>query len=99
MSRKSSGVVHVPIGAYAPTYSPGSKRRRHEAQLAEMARTVASGAEVKDAFLRKQAEAWGVAPEDVDLWISNPAGYSDLLEQREKDKDDAARAAVEGGAA
>lgn len=59
-----------------------------------------------DEIMRKQAPAWGVLPDDVDLWLSDPDAYVRLLKQRrdeaaaeQKQRDDEARIAVEGDTA
>ena len=91
--------VRVPIGAYAPNYRPGSKRRAHEAAIRLEQETGEQSRATLDTLMREQALKWGVAPEDVDLFITNPAAYRAMMDERERVKDEAARNAVEGGAA
>ncbi|WP_375597606.1 hypothetical protein [Devosia sp. Naph2] len=99
MARQGRGFVEVPIGAYGPDYRPGSKRRRHEAELAQIAKTQAADNTSWRETQRKLAIGWGVAESDVDLFLDDPAGYRAMMDERERAKDEAARAAVEGGAA
>lgn len=52
-------------------------------------------------FLRSMASAWGVEPEDVDLWLGDPDAYRAKIDLNEnaatrKIKDMEARVAVEG---
>ena len=99
MARRGSGVVRVPTGAYAPTYSPGSKRRQHLAEMAQLAKTKEDGDGSWRETKRKMALGWGVAEADVDLFIDDPTAYRAMMDEREKAADEQARSAVEGGAA
>lgn len=50
-----------------------------------------------DGILREQAVSkWGVAPEDVDKFMSDPDGYRNQQRVAERRKDREARIAVEG---
>jgi hypothetical protein len=53
----------------------------------------------RDDFMRSMAASWGVAPEDVDLWINDPVAYRHKIDQQRaltKIEDRKARTAVEG---
>ena len=68
MARKSSGVVRVPIGAYGPTYSPGSKRRAYEAARRNAVVLTPEEAEAKSLANQKWAE------EQIAKLMSRPIG-------------------------
>lgn len=98
-----AGTVRVPVGAYAPNYSPGSKRRRQQADLATLSKSVKDGQPKWEAMQREMAAKWGVAEEDMDLFMNEPDAYRAKMDQHhsqnralEKLVDREARIAVEG---
>jgi len=104
---RGSGLQKAPVGAYGPDYRPGNRKHAQEAARLRLERLRPIGAaEAKaknDQFLRDHAIAWGVAPEDVDLFVSSPDVYRDEIARRAtaarsaaKIADHYARVAVEG---
>ena len=101
------GLTRIPAGAYGADYRPGNRGYRQEAaRLREEHLRPIKAAEAKaknDQFLRDHAVGWGVAPEDVDLFVSDPEAYRAEMERRAaaarsdaKVQDFYARVAVEG---
>lgn len=103
MAMRGRGFVQVPIGAYAPTYRPGSKRRKQEAERESIRQSKANGDAIMDKLMRQMGASCGVAEEDMDLFVKDPNAYGELIQQRkaqaraiEKLADREARIAVEG---
>lgn len=102
MTKARFRLVHVPAGAYGPSYSPGSAKRRRAEELAHNHKTPEQLQAQKAGERRAMREVglgWGVAPEDIDLWIDDPAAYRAMIAQRralEKIHDQRARTSVEG---
>ena len=101
------GLTRIPAGAYGADYRPGNRKYRQEAARLreEHLRPIkAAEAQVKhEKFLRDHAAGWGVAPDDVDLFVSDPEAYRAEMERRRtaarseaKIADHYARVAVEG---
>lgn len=102
MTKARFRLVPVPAGAYGPSYSPGSAKRRRAEELARNQKTpeqlqVQTAGERE--VMRGIGLGWGVAPEDIDLWIDDQEAYRVMIAQRralEKIHDQRARTSVEG---
>jgi hypothetical protein len=106
MPTKHFRLVPVPAGAYGPTYSPGSAQRRRAEQAQRDAKSPQQVEAENQAVFRIKRDlgiSWGVAPEDIEFWLSDPQGYRAMIVQRqaqeralEKIQDMGARTSVEG---
>lgn len=95
-------LVRVPAGAYGPSYLPGSAKRRLDEEFARNQRTpeqVQAQKAGERRVMREIGLGWGVAPEDIELWLDDQDGYRAMMAQRralQKIHDQRARASVEG---
>lgn len=90
MARKFR-LVDVPAGAYGPDYKPGIRKLRLQQEKLRREENRDRSVEIFKAAMRKCALEWGVAPEDVDLFVESPEAYRAEMDRR-------ARAHVEGDA-